>query len=141
MKTSAIDPKLMTRDLTRAWGVVARHLPVPIFDDKSYDRAVKAMNVLVDHVGDDEDHALAGLLDMLGGYIADYDEEHHRIEASPPHETLAFLMQQQGLKQTDLADLVDQGTLSKILRGNRAISKTLAKALAARFKVSVQTFL
>ena len=121
--------------------MVARHLPVPIFDDKSYDRAVKAMNVLVDHVGDDEDHPLAGLLDMLGGYIADYDEEHHRIEASPPYETLAFLMQQQGLKQTGLADLVDQGTLSKILRGNRAISKTLAKALPARFKVSVQTFL
>ena len=81
MKTPAIDPKLMTRDLTRAWGVVARHLPVPIFDDKSYDRAVKAMN-----------------------------------------------------------ELVDQCTLSKILRGNRAISKTLAKALAARFKVSVETF-
>ena len=141
MRTIAIDPKSMTKDLTRAWGVVARHLPVPIYDDKSYDRAVEAMNVLVDHVGDNEDHPLAGLLDMLGGYIADYDEAHHRIEAPPPHETLAFLMQQQGLKQTDLTDLVDQGTLSKILRGNRAISKALAKALAARFKVSVETFL
>ena len=42
------------------------------------------MNLLVDHVGDDEDHPLAGLLGMLGGYIADYDEEHHRIEASRP---------------------------------------------------------
>ena len=141
MKTSAIDPKLMTRDLTRAWGVVARHLPVPIYDDASYDRAVEAMNVLVDHVGDDEDHPLAGLLDMLGGHIADYDEKHHHIEAPPPHETLKFLMQQHGLKQTDLTDLIDQGTLSKVLRGNRAISKTLAKALAARFKVSVETFL
>ena len=141
MKTSAINPKLMIRDLTRAWGVVARHLPVPIFDGKSYDRAVEAMNVLVDHVGDDEDHPLAGLLDLLGGHIADYDEKHHRVEAPPPRETLKFLMQQHGLKQTDLADLVDQGTLSKILRGDRAISKTLAKALAARFKVSVGTFL
>ena len=141
MKATVIDPKLMTRDLTRAWGVVARHLPVPIFDDKSYDRAVEAMNVLVDHVGDDEAHPLAGLLDMLGGYIADYDEEHHRVEAAPPHETLKFLMQQQGLKQSGLADLVDQGTLSKILRGNRAISKTFAKALAARFNVSADTFL
>ena len=141
MKTSAIDSKLMTRDLTRAWGVVARHLPVPIFDDASYDRAVEAMNVLIDHVGDREDHPLAGLLDMLGSYIADYDEEHHRIEATLPHEMLKFLMRQQGLKQTDLADMVDQGTLSKILRGNRAISKTLAKALALRFKVSIETFL
>lgn len=141
MKTPAIDPKLMTRDLTRAWGVVARHLPVPIYDDASYDRAVVAMNVLVDHVGDDEDHPLAGLLDMLGGHIADYDEKHDHVEAPPPHETLKFLMQQHGLKQTDLTDLVDQGTLSKVLRGNRAISKTLAKALAVRFKVSVETFL
>lgn len=141
MKTPAINPQLMTRDLTRAWGVVARHLPVPIFDDKSYDRAVEAMNVLLDHVGDNENHPLAGLLDMLGGYIADYDEEHHRTEAPAPHETLNFLMQQQGLKQTDLADLVDQGTLSKILRGNRAISKNLVKALAARFRVSIETFL
>ena len=141
MKTSAIDSKLMTRDLTRAWGVVARHLPVPIFDNASYDRAVKAMNVLVDHAGDDQDHPLAGLLGMLGGHIADYDEKHHHVEAPLPHETLKFLMQQHRLKQTDLADLINQGTLSKILRGNRAISKTLAKALAARFKVSVGTFL
>ena len=97
--------------------------------------------MLVDHVGDDEDHPLAGLLDLLGGHIADYDEKHHRVEAPPPRETLKFLMQQHRLKQTDLADLINQGSLSKILRGNRAISKTLAKALAARFKVSVETFL
>ena len=128
----------MPPDQTRAGGVVARHLPVPIFDDASYDRTVETMNVLVDHVGDDEDHPLAGLLGMLGGHIAGHDEKHHRVEAPPPHETLKFLMQQHGLKQTDP---VDQGTLSKIPRGNRAISKALAKALAARFKVSVDTFL
>ena len=42
-----------------------------------------------------------------------------------------------GLKQTDLAEIVSQGTLSNILRGKREISKHLAKRLAEHFRVNV----
>ncbi len=50
-------------------------------------------------------------------------------------------MKANGLKQTDLAEIVSQGTLSNILRGKREISKQLAKKLAEHFGVNVAVFL
>lgn len=49
-------------------------------------------------------------------------------------------MQQHGLRQTDLADLAPQSTISAVLAGKRAISKKLATKLAARFRVSAAIF-
>jgi antitoxin component HigA of HigAB toxin-antitoxin module len=50
-------------------------------------------------------------------------------------------MDQRGLKQSDLGDLIAQPNLSAILNGHRSISRDLAKALAQRFNVSVDVFL
>jgi transcriptional regulator len=49
-------------------------------------------------------------------------------------------MERHGLKAADLASLEDPGNLSRILNGNRQISKTLAKKLAERFGVSAAVF-
>jgi len=55
---------------------------------------------------------------------------------------LAFLMQQQGLKQKDLVDIFSSsGTISQVLNGARQISKSQAKALAAKFRVSAELFI
>ena len=58
------------------------------------------------------------------------------MPASTSKEALAFLMQQHGLKQNDLASLAPQSTISAVLSGKRAISKQLPTKLAARFGVS-----
>jgi HTH-type transcriptional regulator/antitoxin HigA len=56
---------------------------------------------------------------------------------------LAGLMEEHGLSQNQLASegIADQGNLSNILAGDREISKSLAKRLAARFKVPADLFL
>ena len=112
----------------------------PIRNDEDYDRVVALMNQLVDVVGDNEKHPLAGLLDLVGNLVADYDDEHFSIQPSEPRETLRFLMEQNHLKQTDLEDIVPQSNLSAILAGKRQISRDVAKKLAERFNVSVSVF-
>ena len=62
------------------------------------------------------------------------------MPAGSPRDALAFLMQQHGLKQSDLANIAGQGTISAILSGNRGISKQLAGKFAQRFGVSAAVF-
>ena len=57
------------------------------------------------------------------------------------HDVLRYLMDEHGLKQSDLSDIASQGTISDILSGRREISKALAKKMAARFQVSAGVFL
>ncbi len=47
-------------------------------------------------------------------------------------EDLRFLIEQRGLKQSDLSDIAPQGLISNILAGQRFISKGLANKLAQR---------
>lgn len=54
----------------------------PIHDKKSYDRMVGLMNSLLDTTGDDEDHPLSGLLDLVGDMVSKYEQEHYAIEAA-----------------------------------------------------------
>jgi HTH-type transcriptional regulator/antitoxin HigA len=112
----------------------------PIRSDEEYERTVALMNNLLDIVGDDERHALSGLLDLVGELVGDYDAEHFAIEASEPKEVLRYLIETRGLKQGDLAEVVPQSNLSAILAGKRKISATLAGKLAKFFNISPAVF-
>ncbi len=64
-----------------------------IRDEADYDRMVLLMNELIDRVGDDESHPMAGLLDLVGELVSDFDGEQYAIPAGEPQEVLAYLMQ------------------------------------------------
>ncbi len=112
----------------------------PIRNEETYDRTAALMNYLLDVVGDDETHALSGLLDLVSELVEDYDTHHFAIEASEPREVLRYLIEMRGLKQGDLAHIVPQSNLSAILAGKRNISATLAGKLAKYFHVSPAVF-
>ena len=112
----------------------------PIRSEAEYDRMVTLLNYLLDTVGDKPDHALSGLLDLVGELVADYDAGHYAIPAAEPKEVLRGLIESRGLKQGDLADVLPQGNLSAILAGKRKISATLAGKLAKYFNVSPAVF-
>ena len=96
---------------------------------------------LVDQIGEQTDHPFAELLDVVLELMESWEDDHVSIEKQPPREVLAHLIKANDLKQTDLAEIVSQGTLSNILKGKREISKQLAKKLAERFSVNVAIFL
>jgi HTH-type transcriptional regulator/antitoxin HigA len=101
------------------------------------------MDELLAEVGDDEDHPLADLLDVVGALVGQYEDEHTAgLSAVRPIEVLKFLMEQHGLKQSDLRKEVGtQGVVSEILSGTRKINARQAKSLAKRFGVSPVVFL
>jgi len=71
-----------------------------------------------------------------------YEQEHYPSEKVPGVETLKFLMEENNLKQADLAHLFSsKSNLSEILSGKRQISKEQAKRLADHFKLSVAAFI
>lgn len=112
----------------------------PIHSEAEYDRTLSMMHVLLDAVGDDDDHALAGLLEIVGDIVWKYEQEHHSIEAVEPKDALRFLMEARSLKQEDLSGIVPQSNLSAILAGKRKISATLAGKFGKFFGVSPALF-
>lgn len=141
MNTPAID----TASIGPAWRALQNILPVritPIRDDDQFQRVIHLMNALLDVVGDNEEHELADFLELIGRLVEDYENEHIDIPDAPTHEVLHFLMDQQGLEETDLSkELGGQPVVSAILSGRRKINVRQAKALAARFNVSPSVFL
>lgn len=124
------------------WRAFTEEVPVrPIRLEADYEQMVTLMNRLLDVVGDDESHPLAPVLALVGDQVEGYDSVHFAIPQSEPREVLRYLMDQRGLKQSDLGDLIAQPNLWAILSGHRSISRDLAKALAKRFDVSVAVFL
>jgi HTH-type transcriptional regulator / antitoxin HigA len=109
--------------------------------EEDYNRAMSLINSLLDVIKGDEDHPLADVLNYLSDLVIPYEEEHYSIGNASPRDLLEFLMEQQGLKQEDLADCAPQSRISEILSGKRTISKEIAKRLAKRFKVSVDLFI
>ncbi len=109
--------------------------------EEEHARAVALIDVLLDTVRDDENHPLAEVLDYLAAQVEAYEADHVDIPEAEPKEVLRFLMEQHGLKQSDLTDCAPQSRISDILAGRRDISKETAKKLAQRFHVSVDVFL
>lgn len=112
----------------------------PIHDEAGYDQMVVLMNSLLDVVGDKEDHALSGLLELVGDVVSKYEREQFTIEPMPPKDSLRFLIEARGLTQEDLSTVVPQSNLSAILAGKRKISATLAGKLGKFFGVSPALF-
>ena len=130
------------KGIQKSWAAFDRmaHLR-PIHNVAEYDRTVLLMNSLLDVVGDDEAHPLAGLLELVSDLVSGYDEEHYVIEASEPKEVLRYLISAKNMTQKDLESVIPQGNLSAILSGKRKISATLAGKLAGVFKVSPAVFI
>ncbi|CUI06604.1 helix-turn-helix domain-containing protein [Massilia antarctica] len=112
--------------------------PIRLEDD--YDKAVTALNLLLDAGAANEKHALADLAVMLGSLIAAYDEKHYPALPVSPVSTLRFLMDQHQLSQSELPAIGSEGLASDILNGKRALNTAQSKALAARFHVPVALF-
>jgi HTH-type transcriptional regulator / antitoxin HigA len=112
----------------------------PIHDEAGYEQTVALMNSLLDVVGDDEDHPLSSLLELVGDVVSKYEREHYAIEPAAPNDSLRFLIETRGLKQEDLAAIVPQSNLSAILAGKRKISAALAGKLGKFFGVSPALF-
>ena len=61
--------------VTQAWPQVSSAVRVP-HSEKEYHDLVEVLDHLTDTVGEDENHPLASLMDVLGFLVEKYEDEH-----------------------------------------------------------------
>ncbi|MBN6740703.1 hypothetical protein JKG47_09200 [Acidithiobacillus sp. MC6.1] len=130
------------RALETEWQHIGRQVPLrPIRSESDYDKAIEILDRLLDHIGENEDHPLMTLVDLLTDRVRRYEEQQFPMGEVSPENMLRFLMEQHGLRQADLKDLAPESTISAVLSGKRSISKKLAIRLGGRFHISPAVFL
>lgn len=135
------------RDLAASWQLFhqASGLGAPIADERQYEEALAAAGELMEELAADETSPSArlvmGLVELLTERIQEYEA---RVRPWPdsttPAQVLRFLMDQHGMKQSDLAEVGSQGVVSEILNGKRALNVRQIGQLAEIFRVSPATF-
>lgn len=111
-------------------------------NEKSYEALVSHLDTLLDMVGDNDQHPLAGLVDIISDQISAYEAEHHQPPVAMGVAALRFLMDEHGLTQSDFKkEIGSQGVVSEILNGHRKLNLKHIKKLAERFNLSPETFI
>ena len=130
-----------TRHLLPAWEQFRAATEIaPIRSKAHYARMAATLEHLLDTAQGDERHPAMELADIVGDLIEDYETRHHPLPEATGVQALKFLMEQHGLRQSDLTELGRQGVVSEVLVGKRELDLRQVRALAARFGVSVATF-
>jgi len=112
----------------------------PIRTKGDYNRAIKIAGALTAKTNLNQDQR--DYLESLATLIEAYENTHFPIDAQDPIETLKFLLETNGLNGSDLGRILGQRQLgSKILKGERHLSKSNIKKLAEHFSVEPGLFL
>ena len=119
-----------------------------IRDDAHYRRALTLLDELLEDAEDSPNDPLNPLIDMLAGAIERYEGVHHadsefdrHLEHGSGVDVLRVLMDQHGLGMSDLPEIGSKSMVSRVLSGQRDLSKKHILALAERFSVDPSLFL
>ncbi|MFQ5965530.1 MAG: type II toxin-antitoxin system HigA family antitoxin [Candidatus Scalinduaceae bacterium] len=135
--------KVLEQELTetiKVWPTVSKVIST-INTKAHYKKVVKLLNKLIDEVSETENPSIESLIDTLGTLIKDYENRNIPEPEGDPIGCLKYLMEEHGLKQSDLRELGSQGIVSEILSGQRRLNVRQIKALSKRFNVSPATFI
>ncbi|PNV83202.1 MAG: DNA-binding protein [Sulfurimonas sp.] len=109
----------------------------PIKNEQDYESALQRVEVLMDAVPDSEEF---DELEVLTTLIEAYEAKHYKIDAPDPISAIKFRMEQENLKQKDLAAaLGDETRVSKILSGQRELTVTMIRNLHEQFKIPFES--
>ena len=94
-----------------------------------YRRHLEEVDRLV-AVDPDPRSAEGARLELLAKLVEDYEKEHFKFRKPDPVEAILFRMEQQGLRQTDLAAMVGgKNRASEILSRKRPLTLAMIRAL------------
>ncbi len=127
-------------NISKVWPTVKAIFSVP-HSEKDYQALVKALDTLIDEVGNNQNHKLAPVMETIGNLIENYEAQEYKIKESSPIEALKYLMQEHGLKQSDLKEIGSQGVVSEILTGKRTLNIEQVKKISNKFHVSPLVFI
>ena len=127
------------KEIAKVWPAIRNFFTVP-HNKGEYKRLVRILDSLTDEVGENESHPLASLMETLGSLVELYEARNVPEIEGDPVNTLRTLMEEHGLKQSDLEEVGSQGVVSEILSGKRALNVRQIKSLSRQFNVSPAVF-
>lgn len=131
---------IQLEEIAKVWPDIQPIFSVP-HNEKDYNKLVHFLDNLIDEVGNEENHPLASLMETIGSLIETYESQHMNDIEGNAIEALNVLMEEHGLKQSDLPQIGSQGVVSEILSGKRQLNVRQIKMLSKRFKVSPAVFI
>jgi HTH-type transcriptional regulator/antitoxin HigA len=130
---------IQLKEIAKVWPDIQPIFSVP-HNEKDYNKLVNLLDSLIDEVGDNENHPLTSLMETIGTLIETYESQHVNEIDGNPIDTLNSLMEEHGLKQSDISEIGSQGVVSEILSGRRQLNVRQIKILSKRFRVSPAVF-
>ena len=127
------------KEIAKVWLDIQDTFSVP-HNEKDYKKLLNLLDSLIDEVGNNESHPLASLMETLGSLIEAYETHNTPEIEGNPIDTLKALMEEHGIKQSDLPEIGSQGVVSEILSGKRQLNIRQIKTLSKRFSISPAVF-
>lgn len=127
------------KEIVNVWPNIQSVFSVP-HNENDYNNLVNLLDSLIDDVGNNESHPLSSLMETIGSLIEAYESQNYPDTEGNPINALKTLMEEHGLKQSDLPEIGSQGVVSEILSGKRQLNVRQLKLLSERFKVSPVVF-
>jgi len=79
-------------------------------------------------------------LEVLTTLVEAYEEQHYKIESPDPIEAIKFRMEQEGLKQKDLVNIVgSKSRVSEILNKKRKLTIEMIRNLHKQLHIPVES--
>ncbi len=131
-------------ELLAPWAAInaALGLSAPVRDAAHYAELLAFVDECFERFGADDKHPVFALVSLVADRIREYESRVYPWpKSSTPASRLAFLMQQHGLRQSDLPEIGAQSVVSDVLAGKRALNLRQTKALAKRFSVPMESLI
>jgi HTH-type transcriptional regulator/antitoxin HigA len=111
----------------------------PIKTKKDYEAALKKIEALFDARPDTPE---GDLLEILVTLVEAYEGKHFNIAPPDPIEAIKFRMQQLGLKQSDIAEVIGgKNRASEILNRKRDLTAKMMRDLHRKFNIPAESLL
>lgn len=106
----------------------------PIRTEDDYDKAIARLEKIFDSEPGTKDGDELEILAML---IEDYEDKHYPIGPPDPIEAIKFRMDQMGLRQKDLGEILGhKSRASEILNRKRKLTLSMIRTLNEKLKIS-----
>lgn len=106
----------------------------PIKSEKDYEKALKRMELIFDAAPDTKEGDEADILSLL---IETYENQHYKIEAPDPIETIKIRMEEMNLKQKDLVGIIGgKSRVSEILSKKKRLTVDMIRGLERTLNIS-----
>lgn len=131
--------KYNLKNIADIWSPLSPLVAAPETESE-YQNLVSFLDRLIDAVGNDENHPLASLMDLIGSLIVHYENQHHPFSEGDPVQALQYLMKINAPAKNEL-DEIGEPDLSEIMERTKDFTVDQIRALSKRFNVSPATFI